>query len=60
MKKVLRITDILTGWGFSVILSEDEPMTYGGLLDKYLRRADVDDLTRSGRISADEIRWADK
>lgn len=60
LRRVLRITDILTGWSFSVILSEDEPATYGGLLDEYLRRAEVDDLIRSGRISPDETRWVDR
>ena len=60
LERILKITDILTGWGFSVTLSEDEPMTYGGLLDKYLRQANVDDLIRSGRISPSEARWIDK
>lgn len=47
----MRITDILTGWNLSIRLEEDEPGSYGELLDRYLRRAEPNELIRQGRIS---------
>ena len=46
------MTDILTGWRYALPLGEDEPRTYGELLDKYLRRISPDRIPIEGGFEA--------